>query len=152
VVAAKKAAKPKETPMRKPNSKRRSPSRSSGRKTAKLNNTAAQTTTHKLVKPKRGTQPQPHPSSAKQTERTETKQARILAMLRASSGVTIDAMMHATGVFAGRYVALLFAVTTAVEPTVAQTGNVETTRIWMSPHSDLVFDTRSRGRFRPSLQ
>jgi hypothetical protein len=57
-----------------------------------------------------------------------------------------------SGVFAGRYVALLFAVTTAVEPTVAQTGNVETTRIWMSPHSDLVFDTRSRGRFRSSLQ
>jgi hypothetical protein len=97
VVAAKKAAKPKETPMRKPNSKRRSPSRSSGRKTAKLNNTAAQTTTHKLVKPKRGTQPQPHPSSAKQTERTETKQARILAMLRAPSGATVDGMMHATG-------------------------------------------------------
>jgi Protein of unknown function (DUF3489) len=97
VVAAKKAAKPKETPMRKPNSKRRSPSRSSGRKTAKLNNTAAQTTTHKLVKPKRGTQPQPRPSSAKQTERTETKQARILAMLRAPSGATVDGMMHATG-------------------------------------------------------
>jgi len=35
--------------------------------------------------------------SAKQTERTETKQARILAMLRVPSGVTIDAMMHATG-------------------------------------------------------
>ena len=79
------------------NSKRRSPSRSSSRKTAKLNNTAAQTTTHKLVKPKRGTQPQPHPSSARQTERTETKKARILAMLRVPSGATIDAMMHATG-------------------------------------------------------
>ena len=97
MVAAEDAAKPKEIPMRKPTSKRRSPSRSSSRKTAKLNNTAAQTTTHKLVKPKRGTQPQPHLSSAKQTERTETKQARILAMLRASSGVTIDAMTHATG-------------------------------------------------------
>jgi hypothetical protein len=97
VVAAENAAEPKEIPMRKPNSKRRSPSRSSGRKTAKLNNTAAQTTTHKLVKPKRGTQPQPRPSSAKQTERTETKQARILAMLRAPSGATVDGMMHATG-------------------------------------------------------
>src|SRR5262249_34551020 len=71
--------------------------RSSSSKTAKQNNPAAQTTTHKLVKPRRGTQPQPHPSSAKQTERTETKQARILAMLRAPGGVTVDAMMHATG-------------------------------------------------------
>ena len=78
-------------------SKRRTPSRSSSRKTAKPNNAAAQTTPHKLVKPRRGIQPQLHPSSAKPTERTETKQARILAMLRAPSGVTIDAMMHATG-------------------------------------------------------
>jgi hypothetical protein len=97
VVAAGGAAKPKEISMRKPNSKRRTPSHSSSSKTAKQNNAAAQTTTHKPVKPKRGTQPQPHPSSAKQTERTETKQARILAMLRAPSGATIDAMMHATG-------------------------------------------------------
>jgi hypothetical protein len=95
-VAAKDAAEPKEISMRKL-SKRRTPSRSSSRKTAKQNNVAAQTTTHKMVKPKRGAQPQPHPSSVKQTERTETKQARILAMLRAPSGVTIDAMMHATG-------------------------------------------------------
>jgi len=97
VVAAGGAAKPKEIPMRKPNSKRRTPSHSSSSKTAKQNNAAAQTTPHKPVKPKRGTQPQPHPSSARQTERTETKQARILAMLRAPSGATIDAMMHATG-------------------------------------------------------
>jgi hypothetical protein len=89
--------KPKEIPMHKPNAKRRTPSRSSSRKTAKPNKAAAQTTTHKLVKPKRGTQPQPHPSSAKQKDRTETKQDRVLAMLRAPSGVTIDAMMRATG-------------------------------------------------------
>src|SRR5262245_53605548 len=81
--------------MRK-HSKRRPPPHSSS-KTAKQNKAAAQTTTHKTVKPKRGTQPRPHPSPAKQTERTETKQARILAMLRAPSGVTIDTMMHATG-------------------------------------------------------
>ena len=78
-------------------SKRRTPSRSSSRKTAKQHSAAAQTTTDKTVKPRRGTQPQPHPSSVKQTERTETKQDRILAMLRAPSGVTIDAMMLATG-------------------------------------------------------
>jgi hypothetical protein len=97
VVAAGGAAKPKEIPMRKPNSKRRTPSHSSSSKTAKQANAAAQTTTNKPVKSKRGTQPQPHPSSARQTERTETKKARILAMLRAPSGATIDAMMHATG-------------------------------------------------------
>ena len=78
-------------------SKRRTPSHSSSGMTAKQNNAAAQTTPHKLVKPKRGTPPQPQPSLVKQTERTETKQDRILAMLRAPSGVTIDAMMHATG-------------------------------------------------------
>src|SRR5262249_54939252 len=83
--------------MNKSNSKRRTQSRSSSSKTATQNNAAAQSTTHKTVKPRRGTPPQPHPSSAKQTERTGTKQGRILAMLRAPSGVTIDTMMHATG-------------------------------------------------------
>jgi len=78
-------------------SKRRTPSHSSSGMTAKQNNAAAQTTPHKLVKPKRGTPPQPQPSLVKQTERTETKQGRILAMLRAPSGVTIDAIMYATG-------------------------------------------------------
>src|SRR5262245_15052200 len=82
--------------MRK-HSKRRTQPRSSSSKTATQNNAAAQTTPHKLVKPRRGTPPQPHPSSAKPTERTETKQGRILAMLRAPSGVSIVAMMHATG-------------------------------------------------------
>jgi Protein of unknown function (DUF3489) len=100
VVAAKDAAKPKEISMRKPNSKHRTPSHSSSRKTAKQSNAAAQTTPHKPVKLKRGTQSavgQQHQSREKQTERTETKQACILAMLRAPSGVTIDAMVHATG-------------------------------------------------------
>jgi hypothetical protein len=83
--------------MRKRNSKHRTSSQSCSRKAAKQANAAAQTTTHKLVRPKRGTQRQPHPSSTKQSDRTETKQARILAMLRAPSGATIDAMMHATG-------------------------------------------------------
>ena len=75
--------------MHKPNLKRRTSSRSSNRKRAKQANAAAQTTARKPVKLKRGTQPA--------VERAETKQARILAMLRAPSGVTIDAMMHATG-------------------------------------------------------
>jgi Protein of unknown function (DUF3489) len=97
VVAAGGAAKPKEIPMRKPNSKRRTPSHSSS---SKQNNAAAQTTARKPVKLKRGTQPavrEQHRFSAKQTERTETKKARISTMLRAPSGATIDAMMHATG-------------------------------------------------------
>ena len=81
--------------MNKSNSKRRT--RSSSNKTAKQNKAAAQKTAHELVKPKRGTQPQLHQSSAKQTERTETKKARILTMLRAPNGVTIDAMADATG-------------------------------------------------------
>jgi hypothetical protein len=85
--------------MRKSNSKRRTLSYSNISKTAKQNR-AAQTTAHKPVKLKRGPRPavgQRHRSSAKQTERAESKQARILAMLRAPSGATIDAMVHATG-------------------------------------------------------
>ena len=85
--------------MRKSNSKRRTLSYSNNSKTAKQNK-AAQTTTHKPVKLKRGARPavgQRYRSSAKQTERAESKQARILAMLRAPSGATIDAMVHATG-------------------------------------------------------
>jgi Protein of unknown function (DUF3489) len=91
--------KPKEISMHKPNSKRRTPSHSSSSKTAKQANAAAQTITHKPIKPKRA-QPavgQQHRPSAKQTKRAETKQARILAMLRAPSGATVDGMMHATG-------------------------------------------------------
>jgi Protein of unknown function (DUF3489) len=82
--------------MRKPNSKRRTPSHSSSSKTAKQNNATAQTTARKLLKLKRGTAPAA--SIFDETIGTpETKKARILAMLRAPSGATIDAMMHATG-------------------------------------------------------
>jgi Protein of unknown function (DUF3489) len=91
--------KPKEITMREPNSKRRTLSYSNSSKTAKQNK-AARTTARKPVKLKRGTLSavgQLHRSSAKQTERAESKQARILAMLRAPSGATIDAMVHATG-------------------------------------------------------
>jgi Protein of unknown function (DUF3489) len=87
--------KPKEFTMREPNSKRRSNSS----KTAKQNK-AARTTARKPVKLKRGTLSavgQLHRSSAKQTERAESKQARILDMLRTPSGATIDAMVHTTG-------------------------------------------------------
>jgi Protein of unknown function (DUF3489) len=83
--------------MRKPNSKRRTLSYSN---ISAKQNKAAQTTAHKPVKLKRGVRPavgQRHRSSAKQTERAESKQARILAMLRAPSGATINAIVHATG-------------------------------------------------------
>jgi hypothetical protein len=91
--------KPKEIPMTKPNSKRRTLSYSKSSKTAKQDK-PTQATARKLVKLKRGTRPavgQRHRSSAKQTERAQSKQARILTMLRAPSGATIDAMVHATG-------------------------------------------------------
>jgi Protein of unknown function (DUF3489) len=99
VVAAKDAAQPKEIPMTKAKSKRQSPSRSNRSKTAGRNS-AAQTTAHKTAKLDRSTQPavgQRHRSSAAQNGRTESKQDRIVAMLRAPSGATIDAMVDATG-------------------------------------------------------
>ena len=40
---------------------------------------------------------QQHRSSTQQQGRSGSKQARIIAMLRAPSGATIDAMVHATG-------------------------------------------------------
>src|SRR5262245_66252066 len=91
--------KPKEIPMTKPNSKRRTLSYSKSSRTAKQDK-ATQAITRKLVKLKRGTRPavgQRHRSSAKQTERAQSKQARILTMLRAPSRAAIDAMVHSTG-------------------------------------------------------
>ena len=79
--------------------KRRTLSYSKSSKTAKQNK-AARTTARKPVKLKGGTLSavgQRHRSSTKQTERTQSKQARILAMLRAPSGATIGTMVHATG-------------------------------------------------------
>jgi hypothetical protein len=40
---------------------------------------------------------QQHRSSTQQTGRAGSKQARIIAMLRAPSGASIDTMVHATG-------------------------------------------------------
>ena len=45
----------------------------------------------------RSTVGQQHRSSTQQTGRAGSKQARIIEMLRAPSGATIDAMVHATG-------------------------------------------------------
>jgi hypothetical protein len=53
--------------------------------------------TAKLKAGTRSTVGQQHLSSTQQTGRAGSKQARIIAMLRAPSGATIDAMVHATG-------------------------------------------------------
>jgi Protein of unknown function (DUF2924) len=57
-------------------------------------------TTRKTAKLKAGTRSavgQQHRSSTQQTARAESKQARIIAMLRAPSGATIDASMQRSG-------------------------------------------------------
>jgi hypothetical protein len=85
--------------MTKAKSKRQTPSRSNSSKTTGRNS-AAPITARKTAKLKPNTQSavgQRHRFLAQQTGRAESKQARIIAMLRAPSGATIDAMAHATG-------------------------------------------------------
>ena len=85
--------------MSTPKSKRQIPARPNSSKTAGRSR-AAQMTARKTAKRKAGTKPeigQQHRSSTSQTGRVESKQARIIAMLQAPSGATIDAMAHATG-------------------------------------------------------
>jgi hypothetical protein len=85
--------------MTKPKPKRQSTSRSNTRKTAGRNS-ASHTTARKIAKLKVGKQSavsQRRPSSDEQPGRSESKQARIIAILRLPSGATIDAMAHATG-------------------------------------------------------
>jgi hypothetical protein len=57
-------------------------------------------TARKTAKRKAGTKSdigQQHRFSTSQKGRVESKQARIITMLQAPSGATIDAMVHATG-------------------------------------------------------
>ena len=85
--------------MPKAKSKRQTPSRSNRSKTAGRN-CATRSTAHKPAKLKTSPQSnvgQRHRSSAQQIGRAESKQARIIAMLRAPSGATVDAMAHAMG-------------------------------------------------------
>jgi hypothetical protein len=99
VVAAPDAAEPKEIPMPKAKSKHQTALRLNSSKTT-TRNSAAQTIARKTIKLKPDTQSaagQRQRSSAKQTGRNESKQARIIAMLRAPSGATIATMAHATG-------------------------------------------------------
>jgi hypothetical protein len=96
VVTATDAAEPKEIPMPKAKSKRRTPSTSNRSQTAGRNR-APRTTAHKSAKLKAGPKSNGGQRHRSPAARTESKQARIIAMLRAPSGATVDAMAHATG-------------------------------------------------------
>ena len=82
--------------MNKPTAKRRNASHSNRKRT----DSAAQRPTRKTVK-RKPTRPatidQRRRYSVEQAEQTESKKALIIAMLRAPSGATIEAMMRATG-------------------------------------------------------
>jgi len=76
--------------------KRPTPSRSNSRKTSGYS--SARRTARKATKPKVG--PQSVVSQRQRssnTGRADSKQARIIAMLRAPRGATIQALIHATG-------------------------------------------------------
>ncbi len=97
MVTAMVAAQPKEIPMTKTNSKRNPASRANDRKT-KTSNTGTRRTAHKAVRlnpvPKPAVQQRPRPAS-QPTARRESKQALIIAMLRAPTGATIGTMARA---------------------------------------------------------
>jgi hypothetical protein len=95
VVAADDAAKPKEVPMTRPKSKRRDTSSSKTKKTV-VRKSAARSTPRKaaqhISRVRRQRQSEPP-----RAQRTDSKQAQVIKMLRAPSGTTISAMMTATG-------------------------------------------------------
>lgn len=97
MVAADDAAKPKEVPMTRPKSKRRAMSSSKTKKT-EVRKSAARSTSRKATKHisrvRRQRQTEPPPDQA---QRTDSKQAQVIEMLRAPAGTTIAAMMTATG-------------------------------------------------------
>ena len=85
--------------MSTPKSKRQTSARPNSSKTDGRKS-AARTVARKTAKLKAGIRSavgQQHRSSTPQTGRAGSKKARIIAMLRAPSGATIDAMVHATG-------------------------------------------------------
>jgi hypothetical protein len=98
VVAATVAAQPKEIPMTKAKSKRKPASRTNNSK-ARTRNSVSRTTAHKVrqLKSVKGPAAHQRPGDASQpTAGRESKKARIIAMLRAPGGVTIEAMARAT--------------------------------------------------------
>ena len=85
--------------MSKQKSKTQTPLRSNSRKTGGRSS-PARTAARKATKFKAGAQSavsERQQAPAEQTGRPDSKQARIIAMLRAASGATIQAMAHATG-------------------------------------------------------
>jgi hypothetical protein len=97
VVAADDAAKPKEIPMTPPKSKHRATSSSKTKKTIDRKGAARSTArkaAHHISRVRRQRQSEPPPARA---QRTDSKQAQVIKMLRAPSGTTITAMMTATG-------------------------------------------------------
>jgi hypothetical protein len=97
VVAADDAVKPKEIPMTRPKSKRRATSSSKTKKTI-VRKSAASSTSRKAaqhISRVRRQRPSEHPRA--RAQRTDSKQAQVIEMLRAPSGTTIAAMMTATG-------------------------------------------------------
>ncbi len=108
MVAAIDAADPKEIPMTKAKLRRKAASRSNNSE-IKVRNSAVRRTALKSLKLKRVTKSarlkpvtksaavqKPRPVS-QQPGRRESKQARVIAMLQAPGGATIDAMKRATG-------------------------------------------------------
>jgi Protein of unknown function (DUF3489) len=97
VVAAMAAANPEEISMHKPKSKRKTALRSNHSKT-KARHSSAQPAAHKPAKRKPVAAPaivEKSRSASRQTGRANSKQARIIAMLRAPGGATIAAMAKA---------------------------------------------------------
>jgi hypothetical protein len=97
VVAAEDAAEPMEISMIKAKSKQDSPSRKSS-KTADKQNSASEPSGGKAAILHTGTRSKiSQRPLTEQTGLSGSKQARVIAMLRASNGATIDAIMRATG-------------------------------------------------------
>jgi hypothetical protein len=99
VVAAGDAAKPKEILMRKQTSKRQPPLRSNRDNTG-AHRGSARTAARTATKQTAGARPavrRQQQAPAKQSGRPDSKQARIVAMLRGPNGATIETMSHATG-------------------------------------------------------
>jgi hypothetical protein len=95
VVAADDAAKPKEVPMTRPKFKLQATSNSKTKKTI-VRKSAARSTARKAVHHNSRVRRQ-RQSEPPRAQRTDSKQAQVIKMLRAPSGTTVAAMMTATG-------------------------------------------------------
>jgi hypothetical protein len=97
VVVAMVAAQPKEIPMTRAKSKRKPASRTNDSK-IKTRNSGGRRTARKVRQLKSVTEPAAHlrpRTASKPTADSESKKARIIAMLQAPDGVTIEAMARA---------------------------------------------------------